>query len=141
MTKSPTTMTVQEYRAALKETPRQQPGKKINAHTELVRAIVARLNLMPGVDAIQMNTGEIHREGVHVKFGHKGMADIYVRAAVAHKTPGAAMRTLWLEAKTGTGKQKPDQKAFQEMVERWGDPYIICRSIDDAERAVEDINA
>jgi len=144
------TMTVEEYKAALTKNPRKVAGR-VNNHTELVKAIVARLNLIAGVSAIPMNTGEIHQDGVHVKYGFSGMADVMVRRPhpARWKTDMGAMRaaaylhpehfphsTLWLEAKTGTGRPSKAQIAFKEMVERWGDRYVICRSVDDAEEAI-----
>lgn len=43
---------------------------------------------------------------------------------------------VWLEVKTSTGKQSPDQKAFQEMVELEGHAYHIVRSLDDVRKVV-----
>jgi len=139
------TMTVAEYKAALVKNPRKVAGK-VNAHTALVKAIVASLNLIPGVDAIPMNTGEIHREGVHVKYGFPGMFDIMVRSGRnptqrwdSNKGTIHVKETLWIEVKTGTGRLSAVQVAFKEMITRWGDRYLVCRSVDDAEKAVGEI--
>jgi hypothetical protein len=32
---------------------------------------------------------------------------------------------VWWEAKSATGKQRPDQRAFQEMVEACGETYLL----------------
>lgn len=47
-------------------------------------------------------------------------------------------RTVFIEVKTGTGRQSKKQKKFQAAVERLGFEYIILRSVEDAERFIED---
>ena len=47
-------------------------------------------------------------------------------------------RTVFIEIKTGTGRQSKKQKNFQAAVERLGYEYIILRSVEDAERFIED---
>ena len=129
------TMTVAEYKAALVKNPRKVAGK-VNAHTALVKAIVASLNRMPGVDAIPMNTGAAKIGKGFVRYGFPGMADVMARILVKYYPP---WQTLWLEAKTGTGRPSAVQIVFKEMVTRWGDRYLVCRSVDDAEKAVGEI--
>lgn len=41
-------------------------------------------------------------------------------------------RALFVEIKTETGRQSPEQKTFQQCVERHGGIYRILRSVDDA---------
>lgn len=48
-------------------------------------------------------------------------------------------RTVFIEIKTGTGRQSKKQKKFQAAVERLGFEYIILRSVEDAERFIEDV--
>ncbi len=36
----------------------------------------------------------------------------------------------WIEMKTETGVQSPDQRKFQQMVESVGHTYVICRSFE-----------
>ena len=38
---------------------------------------------------------------------------------------------LCIEMKTSKGKQSQNQKIFQNMVEKYGCKYVICRSLDD----------
>jgi hypothetical protein len=38
---------------------------------------------------------------------------------------------LWIEAKSSIGKQSPEQKQFQEMVENEGHSYLLARSAED----------
>jgi len=40
-------------------------------------------------------------------------------------------RRLEIEAKTKTGRQSDQQKAFQAMIERFGGVYILARSVQD----------
>ena len=48
-------------------------------------------------------------------------------------------RTVFIEVKTGTGRQSKKQKKFQAAVERLGFEYKILRSVEDAERFIEDV--
>jgi hypothetical protein len=57
----------------------------------------------------------------------RSMGAISGTADYLFKRPGL---TLWLEAKTKTGRQSPEQKAFQEKVEKCGDTYHLFRSVD-----------
>ena len=65
------------------------------------------------------------RDGSPVRFGVGG--------------PGAADlvglyrgRFVALEIKTPTGRQTPEQKTFQQLVERKGGIYVVMRSVEDA---------
>jgi hypothetical protein len=60
-----------------------------------------------------------------VKFSHPGKTK---------QTPGIADRRyyhrarricFWWEAKSATGRQRPDQRLFQEMCDAVGDPYCL----------------
>ncbi len=42
-------------------------------------------------------------------------------------------RTVYIEVKTATGKQRPDQVKFQKDIEEHGGTYILARSLDDVE--------
>lgn len=44
--------------------------------------------------------------------------------------------TLWAELKTATGRQSPEQKAFEASVKACGHHYEICRSVTDLERTL-----
>jgi hypothetical protein len=56
------------------------------------------------------------------QFSEKGIADL-----VALRDG----RTVWVEIKTATGKQSPDQVAFEEAIKRAGGEYHVSRGIDD----------
>ena len=48
-------------------------------------------------------------------------------------------KTVFIEVKTRTGRQRSKQKRFQAAVERLGYDYLIMRSVDDARRYIEDV--
>jgi len=127
-------MTAEEYRAvAHRIATRRTKG---TPHGDLIKAVVARLVLVPGVEVIQMNTGALRAVGQGgrerlVRYGYPGMADLYVRARSGH-----VHRTCWLECKVPPDKQSPAQVAFEQMAQRWGDTYVVVRSVEDALRAV-----
>jgi len=64
-----------------------------------------------------------------VRYGIKGQADL----------PGilAGGRRLEIEIKATT-KQRPEQRAFGEMIQRFGGLYILARSVDDVTKALMD---
>lgn len=71
---------------------------------------------------LRMNSGSLpNAQGRPVRFGTPGCADIM--AILPSKLP------MWLEIKSPTGKQSPEQKAFQEEVEAHGHMYMVVRNI------------
>lgn len=58
-----------------------------------------------------------------IRYGLPGSADI-----LGVRWPG---QFIAIEVKTGSGRQNPDQLAFQKMVESLGGVYIVARSIQD----------
>lgn len=50
-------------------------------------------------------------------------------------------RALYVEIKTPTGRQSPDQKTFQGKVERHGAIYRILRSVEDAQAFLQELRA
>ena len=58
-----------------------------------------------------------------VRFGAAGMPDILVR--------GANGTVVWIEVKSTRGRQSPAQRQWQEDAERFGDIYILARSVED----------
>lgn len=73
------------------------------------------------------------RNGVPVKFGvgNPGGSD-FVGVFKG--------RALYLEIKTPDGRQSPEQRRFQECVERHGAIYAIVRSEDDARALLADLH-
>lgn len=77
------------------------------------------------------NIGVAERRGFTIRFGVGG--------------PGGADliglfrgRFVAIEIKTPTGRQSPEQRQFQQLVERKGGTYVVLRSVDDAERWLAD---
>jgi hypothetical protein len=64
-----------------------------------------------------------------IRFGVPGQADI----------SGVLIdgRRLEIEVKTPTGRQSPQQKAFEAMIKSFGGVYILARSLADAVAGVE----
>jgi hypothetical protein len=46
-------------------------------------------------------------------------------------------KTVYVELKTDSGKQDPEQKIFQEQIEAFGHIYILCRSLDQFKEIVK----
>ena len=68
------------------------------------------------------------KSGRVIRAGVKGQADI----------SGILMggRRIEIEVKSKTGQQRPEQKKWQAMIERFGGVYVLARSTDDVERAI-----
>lgn len=83
------------------------------------------LGNVPGLVLFRNNIGTAEMRGYRVKFGVGGPG-------------GADLIGLWngkfvaVEIKTPTGRQSPDQKRFQALVESKGGEYVILRSVEDA---------
>lgn len=102
-----------------------------SAHTALVKAILVAVCTRPKCLAFEMKNGAAtDPRGNFFRFGTKGMADIEALVRDRH---------LWIEAKTGTGKQTVEQIRFAAAIERIAGPghYIVARSVEDALRAVD----
>jgi hypothetical protein len=63
------------------------------------------------------------------RYGVKGMADIQ-----GIKWPGG--RHISIECKSAKGKQTPEQKVWQGMVEELGGIYILAYSLEDVRRVL-----
>lgn len=57
-----------------------------------------------------------------------GVADLIILLPIGN--------VLFVEVKTAKGRQSPEQKAFQERVEKLGFNYVIWRSVEDAEKFI-----
>lgn len=51
--------------------------------------------------------------------------------------PRGDFASLCIEFKTATGRQTDTQKSWQQLVEKNGSKYIVCRSFDEFRKAVE----
>jgi hypothetical protein len=65
-----------------------------------------------------------------IRFGIPGQADV---SGIILPT-GQRME---IEVKKHDGRQSKDQKAFQQMIERFGGIYILARSVEDVHQALE----
>lgn len=73
--------------------------------------------------AIRLNTGSFYDAGraFHAHNLGAGVADVLI------VPPGA----VWCEAKGPNGRQRPEQKQFEQWVIGYGHKYILTRSVDD----------
>lgn len=92
---------------------------------EILRVFGAR----PDMRLWRANVGMMVIDGRPVRFGIKGQADLTGILAGG--------RRLEIEVKSPTGKQSEDQRNFQAMIERQGGLYILARSVQDVEEALE----
>ena len=83
------------------------------------------LGAVPGLVLFRNNIGVAEMRGYKVRFGVGG--------------PGGADliglfngRFIAIEIKTPIGRQSPDQKTFQRLIESKGGEYVILRSVDEA---------
>lgn len=85
-------------------------------------ALVASLLLaIPnGGKRSKATAGKLKAEGVLV-----GVADLFLAL------PRQGAHGLWIEMKTSTGRQSPEQRAFQQRVTAEGYAYVVSRSLED----------
>lgn len=50
-------------------------------------------------------------------------------------------RAVFVEIKTPTGRQSPEQRQFQQLVERHGGIYVVLRSVEDARAWLAELRA
>lgn len=102
----------------------------------LVKSVLARLALIPGVCAWRNNTGALRvpgkpgkRERV-VRFGTLGSGDIF---CVVNG------RFLSLEAKSETGRLSDGQKNWRQRLTSAGGHSAVIRTVEEAVKAVEEL--
>ena len=74
--------------------------------------------------------GKLKAEGVV-----PGVADLIL--LVPKPMPLPYHHALCIEMKTKTGRQSPEQKAWQSKMERFGYDYAVCRSLDEFINTIE----
>ena len=100
----------------------------------------------------KMNAGELYYDRLNsgdyielrgetrrrIKGCRKGTADFYVLQGTFPFTAWNILvpRIIFLELKSETGRQSPEQKDFQQLVEAQGAEYYIIKSIADIEEVV-----
>lgn len=95
----------------------------------LVQSILIEFGSRPTLRLWRVNTGAALGRAGFVRFGLPGMADI---SGIQFGTG----KRIEIEAKTETGRQTPEQKRWQLMIERFGGVYILARSIDDVRKVL-----
>jgi hypothetical protein len=96
------------------------------SEAEVVRNVMEYLSLK-GIPSFRMNSGAYRTEnGGFVRFGAKGMSDIYAIG------PGG--RSVWIECKRPRGGVvSPYQRAFIDCVNRHGGVAVIVTSLESLE--------
>jgi hypothetical protein len=89
-------------------------------------AILRAFGTLPGLRLWRTNVGVARMGQRVVSFGIRGQADL------TGIVPDG--RRLEIEVKTATGRQTAEQKAFQDMIERFHGVYILARSVEDVRR-------
>lgn len=101
----------------------------------LVVSILARLEMMPGVEAWRNNTGAFKAEATKttrrkfVRFGAPGSGDVFVVIS-----PHG--RFLSVEAKAPNGRERETQKRWRQKMHRVGASSIVVRSVDEVVAAI-----
>jgi hypothetical protein len=92
---------------------------------------------------VRLNTGSFALEDKgkrrFFRAGVKGMADILATPLV--QRIAVVPVVLWIEVKSDTGRQRPDQRSFQQAVEQAGHFYLLARSSDDIVNWLSNHNA
>jgi hypothetical protein len=113
--------------------------RMIPTEAETSRAIMDYL-AAERIFALRLNTAAMKVEGRFFRShsAGKGCADILVIMGVKVSLVDPLstecyqlQRALWIEVKSPTGKQSPEQVSFQKDVEARGHLYILARSMED----------
>lgn len=98
---------------------------------EILRALVGRTDLR----VWRNNSGVAFRGEQKVRFGIPGQGDLSgILLLICPRTGRRYGIRLEIEVKSESGRQTPEQRAFQAMIERFGGLYILARSADDVLR-------
>jgi hypothetical protein len=93
--------------------------------TALVSAVLLALGQRTDLRVWRQNTGALKdSNGRLVRYGLVGSGDI---SGIL-----AGGRRLEIECKVGKGRQSEHQRAFGEMIQRYGGVYLVVRSVEDA---------
>lgn len=125
--------TVAKTKAPAKK-PAALPKKKKSPEKDLVKSILARLEVMPNVAAWRNNTGAFKVEAKgktkrkFVRFGALGSGDVFV-------VVGPQGFFLSVEAKAGT-TERPTQRAWRQQMARVGAASIVVHTVEEVVEAV-----
>jgi len=88
----------------------------------------------------RLNSGKFKMEGRFIRGHRAGTPDIFV--ILKYSSDPAVPAILWVEAKTGKGRQSREQASFQRMIlESKNQVYIMAKSVADVERYLKMIGA
>lgn len=96
--------------------------------TQVQNAILRTFGTRADMRLWRQNTGAVSYHGRTVRFGIPGAADL------TGILPGGLR--LEIECKSAAGRQSPDQRKYQRIVERFGGVYVLARSVDDVWLAI-----
>lgn len=96
---------------------------------ETQKAILDAYSGHPRIALWRQNTGAARIGNRFVRFGLKGAADL-----CGVISPEG--RALFIEVKSPTGKQSPEQHAFERLVTKHGALYVLARSLTDVTNAL-----
>ena len=97
---------------------------------ETQNAILREFGTRPDLRLWRQNTGAARIGRRFIRFGVPGQADL------TGILPGG--RRVEIETKSPDGRQTPDQRAFQALIERFGGLYVLARSVEDVRRVIGD---
>ena len=98
------------------------------SETDIMRAIRAAVNRVPGCRVWRNNVAVAEVRGTKQRFGLAvGSADLI---GIAHGKP------LAIEVKSATGRLSPEQIAWGECWRRLGGLFVVARSVDEAIRGL-----
>lgn len=94
------------------------------AERDIQAEILVAVTSLPGAFFVRQNTGAAKSaKGKLIRFGRPGQPDI---VGCYHG------RYVAIEVKTKSGRQSPEQRRYQEIIETVGGVYILARSKDEA---------
>lgn len=98
-------------------------------HTDLIREIRLFISQIGGFSVPVDTPGLLYtRDGRPAKFGTKGALDI---------SATIKGRAVWIDAKTGQDRLKPDQVKFANAVNRAGGVAFAAKSVADVENRLK----
>lgn len=98
--------------------------------SQILAEVLLAIGSRPDCRVWRANCGAARaRDGRLVRFGVPGQADILGLTGTG--------RFLAIEVKTATGKLRPDQERFRDIVTRFGGLYFVVRSAEDAVAQLE----
>lgn len=102
---------------------------------EVVWSAIGHGSALGGTQRERMMRGGILK-GMGLK---RGVPDIYIAwQAIVPALNAIHAYTLWLELKSETGRQSPEQRDFQTRVQAMGHVYYVCRDLSAVIMALKD---